>query len=199
MTINRRKIDKFFKTTLVVVFSLTLLVLFLPINANAAEDPCANLRGRVVATSTNGTVVDLAKDLPRFCTINQLYKKFIDLVLAATGSIAVLFIIIGGFQYLTSAGNEEAAEKGKKTLINSIIGLVVIIMAAAIVRIVTEALTSSSGTSNTNNNPAQSISPNPATGNNTGLGVDVDATNNQTGGQNPFINPNTTPNAISGQ
>ena len=50
--------------------------------------------------------------------------------------VAVLFIMLGGFWYLTSAGNEESAEKGQKTLTNAIIGLVVIILAATIVRII---------------------------------------------------------------
>jgi hypothetical protein len=42
---------------------------------------------------------------------------------------------------MTSAGNEEQAEKGRKILINSVIGLAVIIMSTAIVTIVASALT----------------------------------------------------------
>ena len=41
----------------------------------------------------------------------------------------------------TSAGNEEQSEKGKKILINSVIGLVVIILASAIVRIIAGLIT----------------------------------------------------------
>ena len=51
-------------------------------------------------------------------------------------NVFVIFLMVGGFWYLSSAGNEEQAEKGQKTITNSIIGLVVIIMAYAIVRIV---------------------------------------------------------------
>ncbi|MCL5775237.1 MAG: hypothetical protein M1333_03440, partial [Patescibacteria group bacterium] len=63
------------------------------------------------------------------------------------GVIAVVFIIVGGYMYLTSAGNEEAAEKGRKVLTNAIIGLIIIILSAAIIRIVVNTLDSSSSSS----------------------------------------------------
>jgi len=79
---------------------------------------------------------------PFFCTASELILKVINYALIMAGTIAVLFLIVGGFWYLTSAGNEEQAEKGKKTLINSIIGLVVIVLSFAIVRIIASTLTS---------------------------------------------------------
>lgn len=60
----------------------------------------------------------------------------IAILLFIAGAIAVLFVIIGGFQYVTSGGNEESAKKGKKTLTNAIIGIVIIILAYAIINVV---------------------------------------------------------------
>ncbi|MEO8065892.1 MAG: pilin [Candidatus Doudnabacteria bacterium] len=70
----------------------------------------------------------------------DLLKKLINLGLSVAGLVAVAFIIIGGFQYMTSAGNEELAEAGKKTLINAIIGLVIIILSFIIVSVINNAL-----------------------------------------------------------
>ena len=71
-----------------------------------------------------------------------LIAVVISTMLLIAGAIAVVFVIIGGYQYLTSAGNEESAEKGKKTLINAIIGIVVIILAYAIISVIVNQVSS---------------------------------------------------------
>ncbi len=76
-----------------------------------------------------------------YCTANGALLQGINLGLIFAGTITILSIILGGFWILTSAGNEEQSEKGRKTLLNSVIGLVVIMLATAIVRIVAGVLT----------------------------------------------------------
>ena len=71
-----------------------------------------------------------------YCTASGFATFAIKTLVGFSGVVAALFLIVGGFLYVTSAGNEEAAEKGKKILINSVIGLVVIILAYAIVSII---------------------------------------------------------------
>jgi len=44
-----------------------------------------------------------------------------------TGTLALLFIIIGGYMILSAAGNSERFDKGKKTITYAIIGLLVTI------------------------------------------------------------------------
>lgn len=82
--------------------------------------------------------------------------KLLDLIFAVigyllllAGVIAVGMLVIGGFFWMTAAGNEEQAEKGKKTLTNAIIGLVVVIMAYAIVKVITSTLTGAPAASDT--------------------------------------------------
>lgn len=89
--------------------------------------------------------VDLSTGLPKVCTAGSAISWITNLALSFAGVIAVVFIIVGGYMYLTSAGNEEAAEKGRKVLTNAIIGLIIIILSAAIIRIVVNTLDSSSG------------------------------------------------------
>ena len=50
--------------------------------------------------------------------------------------IAVLVIIWGGINYLTSAGDEDKARTGKKTLTYALLGLVVIGIAYALVNVI---------------------------------------------------------------
>jgi glucose uptake protein GlcU len=71
----------------------------------------------------------------------SLFQEIIGILLGIVGLISVLFIIIGGFRYITSAGNEEQAEAGKKTLQNAIIGLVVVILCYVIVNVIINMLT----------------------------------------------------------
>lgn len=47
--------------------------------------------------------------------------------------IAVLFALWGGFQILTAGGDEEKVKKGKTTLIQAVIGLIVIFLASQII------------------------------------------------------------------
>jgi hypothetical protein len=77
-------------------------------------------------------------------SLSDLIIKIINYLLIFAGMIAVLAVIVGGFWYITAAGNEEQAEKGKKAIINSIIGIVVITLAFLIIRVISHTLTSGS-------------------------------------------------------
>ncbi len=66
-------------------------------------------------------------------TVGGLIIAIITVLLNILLAVAVLAIIFGGYLYITSAGNEEQAKKGRKTLLYAIIGLAVIIMSRAIV------------------------------------------------------------------
>lgn len=66
-------------------------------------------------------------------SLTDLLIKVITLLLTVAGIIAVLMLIVGGFWYITSAGNEEQSEKGKKAITNAIIGVIVVLLSYAIV------------------------------------------------------------------
>lgn len=70
-----------------------------------------------------------------------LLKNAINLLLMFAGAIAVLFFIVGGYQYIVARGNEEGMEQAKKTMSGALIGIVLIIMSFAIVNIVNTLLT----------------------------------------------------------
>ncbi len=59
--------------------------------------------------------------------------NIISWVLGILALVAVVMIIIGGFQWLTAAGNEEKIEKAKKVISAAVIGLIIVLLAWAIV------------------------------------------------------------------
>lgn len=66
----------------------------------------------------------------------HIVLNIIDILMMAIGYISVVFIIYGGFQYLTSAGSADAAKRGKTSITNAIIGLVLSLVAVAIINLV---------------------------------------------------------------
>lgn len=68
--------------------------------------------------------------------IGELIFFVVNILLLVAASIAVIFLIVGGYKYIVAHGNEEAAEEAKKTIKGAIIGLIVIVLAFAIVNII---------------------------------------------------------------
>lgn len=121
--IMKRQLQKFFIASSVIVAS------FFAITASAfALDPSATqgiLQGKITTDPTLETVA----------------ISIMQWILGATFTMAVIMIIIGGFRYVASAGNEEQAEAAKETITKAIIGLVVIILAFVILSTVQAILT----------------------------------------------------------
>ncbi len=57
-----------------------------------------------------------------------------------SGIVAVIMIVYGGIQYITSTGNPAGVQKAKTTILYSIVGLLIVIFAAAIVNVVVGAM-----------------------------------------------------------
>ncbi len=65
--------------------------------------------------------------------INIIFGYVTNLVLMASGGVAVFFLILGGVQYITSFGSQDRNDSAKKTIKYAIIGLLAVILAYAIV------------------------------------------------------------------
>ena len=63
-------------------------------------------------------------------------SDIIKVILYIVGILAVVMIIIGGIQYTTSAGDQNAVTKAKNTILYGIVGLVIAVLAYAIVSFV---------------------------------------------------------------
>ncbi len=77
------------------------------------------------------------------CGLPELVQVGINLariILALSGSLALLMFIYGGFTWLTATGSSERVDKGRKILIGAVIGLIIIFGAVTIVNFAQKAL-----------------------------------------------------------
>ncbi len=100
---------------------------------------------------------------PKICNFNDLVLAVVNVLLSVLAIIAALFIIIGGFRYVTSNGNEEGAKKGLATVKNAAIGLGIAILAYAIIAVVTNTVSGLSASSSTSNSSGTTTTSSGAT------------------------------------
>lgn len=72
--------------------------------------------------------------------VNVLTARIIKSVLGVVGVIALIVIIYGGFEMLTSAGNEERVKRGREALLWAVIGIAIIFGSYGILQAVLKAL-----------------------------------------------------------
>ncbi len=68
--------------------------------------------------------------------VRDVAVDVIQALLGILGIIALIIILIGGFRWMTAAGNEDQIGSAKKTIAAGIIGLIIIFFAYAIVSFV---------------------------------------------------------------
>ena len=68
--------------------------------------------------------------------IGTTIGEVVNIFLYFVGAVAVIVVIWGGFQYITSSGDSQKATTAKNTIMYAVIGLVVAIFAYAIVNFV---------------------------------------------------------------
>jgi len=137
-------------TTLILDFVLGIAVLFLIIGgyqymtAVGRPDQIQKAKNTITYAIVGIIVTGLAGSITRFVTqraqgaanINDLITRLIDASLLFLGGAAVLVIVYGGIQYITSAGNPEQIKKAKDTIQYGIIGTIIIILSSAIAKFV---------------------------------------------------------------
>ncbi len=102
----------------IIIFSLPIFV-----HAQTASGPQPiNALESLNITATEGRVKTDTDDL------SVLTGRIIGSVLAILGTIFLILIIIGGFIWMTSAGNESRVGQAKSLIIASVIGLVIILI-----------------------------------------------------------------------
>lgn len=86
------------------------------------------------------------------CAGNCQLSDFVGLAVEAsrfifgiTGSLALLMFAVGGFWWLTAAGTPDRIEKGKKTLVAAVVGILIIFGAWVLVNSLLAALTGQLG------------------------------------------------------
>lgn len=112
---------------LALILGLTLLVQADPalalFKSNAADEAC---KGVGLGSSGCGSTSQL----------NTIITNIINVISAVVGVASVIMIMVGGFKYITSAGDSSKAGTAKSTIVYAVIGLVLVAFAQFIVQFV---------------------------------------------------------------
>lgn len=74
-------------------------------------------------------------------TLGQYLEGFFDFALMFVGASALLMIVVGGFWYMASAGNQAQATTAKKMITDALLGLFVVLFAVLILNVINPDLT----------------------------------------------------------
>ena len=69
-------------------------------------------------------------------TLQKAVAQVINVFSWIVGVVAVIMVMIGGFQYITAGGNDSNVSKAKNTILFAVIGLVVVAIAQLLVKFV---------------------------------------------------------------
>ena len=111
---------------------LMLMVLVAPILVSAQDNFGQDIIENINVPNTNS-------DLP------SMAINIINMILGFLALIAIIIVIIGGFEWMTAGGNEDKVTTAKKRLTYGIIGLAIIFLAYAIVTFVLKKLSTIAG------------------------------------------------------
>jgi len=103
-------------------------------NGNCTSGACA---GNAASSATCQQATSQGKSDP-IAGPDGIINKAAGIIAIIAGIAAVIIIILGGFTYITSAGNAESAKKARQRILGAVIGLVVVFLAWSIVRYVSD-------------------------------------------------------------
>lgn len=117
---------------LIFVILPVLTVAVLP--AKAQLDPFGGYKNSIQGN------LGLGNEDPR-----AIAARVINVVMGFLGIIAVIIILVGGFQWMTAGGDEGKVESAKKMMTAGVIGLVIILAAWGVTIFVMNALLNATG------------------------------------------------------
>ncbi len=69
-------------------------------------------------------------------SLADLFSIIINVLLGVGIALVVIFLILGGIQYVTSKGDAKAADQARQSLTNAVIGFIIVVGAFTIKSIV---------------------------------------------------------------
>lgn len=103
-------------------------MLFLAVALNAILSPLSAL-----AAAVNFTLNE-PNNVPN--NLNTVIGSIVSGVVTLMALVAVLFLVFGGVQYLTSSGEEAQVEKAKNTMTYALLGLVIAAVSYATIKLI---------------------------------------------------------------
>lgn len=91
-----------------------------------------------------GTINSSGLCSPQITSLNDIWlivAAIIEIMLRVAAIVAVIFVVYGGFSYVTSQGEPDKTGSAKNMLTNALVGLAIAVMAAAIVSFIAKSIT----------------------------------------------------------
>ncbi len=99
-------------------------------NSNSSSSPTA----QQTVCSTLGAGANCSNTSPNgSLSINQVIKVIVNIFSFVVGVVAVIMIMVGGFQYVTSGGDSSKTSSAKNVIVYAIVGLLIVGFAQTIV------------------------------------------------------------------
>ena len=76
-------------------------------------------------------------------TFSDAVTVILNTLLLVVGLVAVIYVVYGGYRYITGGEDEEKVKQAKNTITNALIGVVLVLIALALVRIIANAVSGS--------------------------------------------------------
>ena len=87
--------------------------------------------GRMASNKVTGACELVGK--LQWSDFSLIALALLDMALRVAGLVAIIFIIYGGFQYITSDGQPDKTKDAQTTIINALVGLGIALFATAMV------------------------------------------------------------------
>ncbi|NUM25903.1 MAG: hypothetical protein HUU49_04825 [Candidatus Buchananbacteria bacterium] len=133
---------------IIIIFLLAILGLTLGSPALAQENkkPWVEeiLGGPLIPSGCTESQANAGSSQVTKCGLNEMLQvgiNFSKILLALTGSAALLMFVYGGAMFIMAAGKQEMVQKGKAAMTAAVIGIVIILGAYLIVNFTILALT----------------------------------------------------------
>lgn len=121
---------KHLKSIILLIAAVTFSLGLSPILPTfAANDVCSNGSVPPEVKAANGCDNSAA-------SVPDVVTNILNVVISLAGLVSVIFIIIGGVNYMTSTGEPSKVKKAKDTILYAVIGLIICVLAFAIVNFV---------------------------------------------------------------
>lgn len=123
-----------FMMSMAIVLPALLIANTAPVLAQPATDQFFN------SSDFNDAISRGPLSKSRASNLEETLANAINIVIGFLGIIAVVIILIGGFTWMTSAGNEDKVGEAKKIITAGVIGLVIVLSAFAIANFALETI-----------------------------------------------------------
>lgn len=127
------------------IFSLTIGLFFMLLSCSGAVLASAGLDPKGALDTAAGEQYNTDNYFSQDYAISGYLGVFIRGLFSLLGVIAFVFLLYGGWLWMTARGNEEQVEKAKKIIREGVIGLALIFASATIAWVATEMLTKATG------------------------------------------------------